>query len=290
MSDWKTRPSGLIVPAFPDPRPPMSSLPVGWPSPKPDNRVFTRPGSRPADPAGGSWSIRDLHIHAQGRADATAELLIGVAVLKCTGSIWNYYVDSTGAVWQDWEGSSGLSHRAHRMPCNPIITNSSIPDFAPTVSLRNALIDPLARTDFLPLYANHADSRFEKLGGAASLASAVRVVVREQPRDKPVDYDLFRHAALAVAQAGYKAAYEQVNHEVLEAMNDETAAELFERTANYRPKAPKDNLESVQDAADDLLRFTASAVPNLVQRTAFQSHVDRLTRLASGNDSYVRRI
>src|ERR1700761_3381552 len=113
MAEWNTRPSGLLVPAVPQSRAPMSSVPAGWPSPKPKNRTFTRPGVRPANPAGGTWSIRDLHLHVQGRANATAEILIGVAVLKKVGAIWNYFVDATGAVWQDWEGSSNLSHRAH---------------------------------------------------------------------------------------------------------------------------------------------------------------------------------
>ena len=182
---------------------------------------------RPAEPAGGSWSIRDLHTHVEGRANATAEILIGVAVLKKVGAIWNYFVDTTGAVWQDWEGSNQLSHRAHRLPCNPIITNESIPDPVLTISLRDALIDPLARTDFLPIYANYADSRFEKSGGADSFATAVRVVAREQTRDRAIDYDLFRHAVLGVAQAGYSAAYENVGREVQNAMNDETVPEFF---------------------------------------------------------------
>jgi hypothetical protein len=286
MPEWKQRPSGLLVPAFPQSRLPMSSLPAGWPSPKPKRRIFTHPGVKPAEPAGGSWSIRDLHVHVKGRASATAEILIGVAVLKSVGAIWNYFVDTTGAVWQDWEGSSELSHRAHRLPCNPIITNQNIPDLAPTVSLRNALIDPLARTDFLPIYANYADSRFEKLGGAHSFATAVRVIAREQPRNKAIDYELFRHAVLGVAQAGYNAAYEQVGHEVQNAMNSETATEFFSRTDEYNPVAPKDVLESVQDAAYDLLRFSKSTLPDLLNRAGFQAEVDRQMRLASGRDTY----
>ncbi|HWH61516.1 MAG TPA: hypothetical protein VN682_28090 [Terriglobales bacterium] len=284
MAEWKTRPSRLLVPAFPQSRLPMSSLPAGWPSPKPRRRIFTHPGVKPAEPAAGSWSIRDLHVHVKGRANATAEILIGVAILKRVGAIWNYFVDITGAVWQDWEGSSELSHRAHRVPCNPIITNCSIPDLAPTISLRNALIDPLARTDFLPIHANYADSRFEKFGGAESLATAVRVVAREQARDRTVDYDLFRHAVLAVAQAGYNAAYEQVGREVQNAMNSETVPEFFSRTDEHNPVAPKNNLESVQDAAYELLRFSKSTMPDLVNRAGFQAEVDRQTRLASGKD------
>ena len=94
------------------------------------------------------------------------------------GAIWNYFVDTTGAVWQDWEGSTSYligtpsAVLPHHQP--------KIPNLAPAISLRDALIDPLARTDFLPIYANYADSRFEKFGGAESFATAVRVVAREQ--------------------------------------------------------------------------------------------------------------
>ena len=62
MAEWKARPSGLLVPAVPQHNAPMSSVPAGWASPTPERRIFTRPGVGPAEPAGGSWSIRDLHI------------------------------------------------------------------------------------------------------------------------------------------------------------------------------------------------------------------------------------
>ncbi|HEX7360312.1 MAG TPA: hypothetical protein VF283_07455 [Bryobacteraceae bacterium] len=179
-----------------------------------------------------------------------------------------------------------MSHRAHRVPCNPTITNRSIPDLAPTISLRNALIDPLARTDFLPLYANYADSRFEALGGADSFANAVRIIAREQPQDKPIDYDLFRHAVLGVAQAGYNAAYEQVGLQLRDAMNSETTSKFFSRRDEHKPIAPKNQLESVQDAAYDLLRFSKLTISDLVNRAAFQTEVGRQMRLASGKDAY----
>jgi hypothetical protein len=222
----------------------------------------------------------------KGRAEATAQILIGAAVLKQVGAIWNYVVHMTGAVWQDWEGSSDLSNRAHRVPCNPIIANRSIPDLAPTISFRNALIDPLARTDFLPIHANYADSRFEKLGGANSFTSAVRLVVREQARDKAVNYDLFRHAVLDVALAGYNAACQQVRREVQNAINNENVSEFASRRDRFNPIAPKHNIEAVQDAAYDLLRFSTTTTPDLLNREVFQAEADRQKRLASGRDTY----
>jgi hypothetical protein len=287
MAEWKTRPSGLLVPLVPQSAPPMSSLPVGWPSPKPKGgRIFTHPGARPVEPPGGSWSPADLHIHVKGRADATAQILIGVAVLKQVGAIWNYVVDTTGAVWQDWEGSSDLSNRAHRLPCNPTIANRSIPDLAPTISLRNALIHPLAQTDFLPIHANYADSRFEKLGGANSFAAAVRLVAREQTRGKAADYDLFRQAVLGVAISGYNTAYQQVGHELQNTINNEDARTFASRRDRFNPIAPKHNIEAAQDAAYDLLRFSTTTTPDLLNREAFQSQANRQKRLASGRDIY----
>ena len=58
------------------------------------------------------------------------------------------------------------------------------------------------------------------------------------------------------------------------------------RIDEYSPVAPKDNLESVQDAAYELLRFSKTAVPDLLNRVGFQAEVDRQMRLASGKDIY----
>ena len=46
--------------------------------------------------------------------------------------------------------------------------------------------------------------------GKYSIATAVRLVVREQERNKPINYQLFRHALQGIALPGYKAAYEAV--------------------------------------------------------------------------------
>jgi len=281
MSDWKQRPSGLLVPAFPQ-RTPMSSLPAGWDPPKPERRIYTRQGPRPVDPVPGSWSTRDLHEHVRGRAEATARILLGTAVLKHRLSIWNYVVSWTGAVWQDWEGSSAESQRAHRAPCNPTIGNSNIPDLARGPGLRNALIEPLAKTDFLPMIANYADSRFESLGGAKTLADAVGFVAREQRRDKTVDYDLFHHA-LSVALGGYGRAYEAVFTEIRERLNREGPVQLQTRIDNHNPNAPTHNFEDALEAAYDLKRFTTSATSDLLHSIPFKAEVERLNDLASSS-------
>jgi len=259
----------------------MSSLPAGWLPPKPKNRIFVRKGPRPADPPPGSWSPQDLHIHVEGRAESTARILLGVAFLKQSACIWNYVVGCTGAVWQDWEGTSEDSVRAHRAPCNPIIGNSNIPDLAGTPALRDALIEPLAKTDFLPMVTNYADSRFESLGGAKSLADAVSVVVREQPRDKPVIYDLFKHALEGVALSGYRTACDMVFNEIRDRLNREGPIELQSRIDRHNPNAPTHNLEDALEAAYDLRHYTATASSGLLHAVKFKSEVDRLNSLAT---------
>jgi hypothetical protein len=285
MGNWIHRPSGLMVPAFPH-RIPMSSLPAGWESPKPAARIFTRRGKKPIDPPAGSWSLRDLHVHVEGRADATAQLLIGVAILKQRGCIWNYHVSRTGAVWQDWKGKGAESNRAHRVPCNPIICNQNIPDIAGDwPGLRDALIDALAVTDYLPKIANHADSRFEKLGGAAAFEDAVRLVVREQERNRPLNYEAYRHALLGIAIAGYKTAYDAVWQEVLDHINNEGPEELQERIDDFNPNAPTDDLEGGLDAVFELKRYTAGATSKFLQSPGYDAELKRLSELAGGKSS-----
>ena len=71
-----------------------------------------------------------------------------------------------------------------------------------------------------------------------------------------------------------------------DAINSETVTEFFSRRDEYNPVAPKDRLESVQDAAYELLRFSKSTMPDVVIRAGFQAEVDRQMRLASGKDTY----
>lgn len=281
MSSWTQRPSGLVVPAFSQAEP-MSSLPAGWVQPKPERRIYThRPPPMPADPPPGSWSLKDLHYHVKGRADSTAQLLIGVAILKSRGCISNYVVSRTGAVWQDWKGNGDESNRAHRIPCNPTITNKNVPDIAEGLSLRDALIDALAATDYLPRLANHADSRFEVLGAADSLVSAIRFVIREQQVKVPVDYDVFRHGLIGVALSGYKAAYEKVCDEFVDRLNAESPEKLFTRIAGFRANAPTHNLEGALEAASDLRSYTAGDSSSFIHPVAFKKEAERLNDLAS---------
>jgi hypothetical protein len=280
--EWNKTISGLLVPGFSSPAP-MSSLPAGWPSSKPERRIFVKRGDRPIDPPPGSWSQRDLHVHVKGRADCTGLVLLGVAVLKQKGLIWNHVVSYTGAVWQDWEGSTPYSNRAHRVPCNPTITNRNIPDIAPTRGFQDALIEPLAKTDFLPKIANHCDSRFEALGAAAAFAAAIRLVTREQERDRPINFDLFHHALQGIALAGYKAAYEAVLLEASNYINEESGPELLERNENHSERRPKTNIETVQETAHDLLHYTSQSSTYL-NPMAFKNEIARLDRLASGSD------
>ena len=262
----------------------MTTLPAGWPSSKPDGRTITQPGASTAGELPGSWSPIYAYEHVQGRIDSTAQILLGVAVLKSKGHIWNYVVGHTGAVWQDRKGTTALSNRAHCVPCNPTITNQNIPDIAPTHGLRNALIAPLAKTDFLNKIVNHCDSRFEALGAADSFANAVRLTAREQERGKPVSYDLFFHALQGLAVAGYRAAYQRVYTEAMDALNGETSIGLQQRTEAYSVRRPKTNLEAIVETAEDLNIATAAVSTRFASQGGFDGEVTRLGALADGTD------
>jgi hypothetical protein len=241
-------------------------------------RIYT---GRAVAPNGipGSHSLADLATHVRGRADATAQVLIGVAYLKDAGSLWNDLVSHTGAVWQDLRGTPE-SPRAHRFPCNPTIGNRNIPDIPHSPALRDALIEPLAVTDFLPFHANHVDSTFERLGGADAAVAAVSFVVKQQPRGRGVDYDVFYHALVEIALRSYRAACRTAEQYFLDAVNSESVAEFLARTNDFNPKAPTDNIELVQDVASDLTRFTESIRPKALARPGFAAEVQRLALLA----------
>jgi hypothetical protein len=87
--------------------------------------------------------------------------------------------------------------RAHRFPCNPMFGYQNLPDLASwsSLALRNELKVPLAITDPLPGIANYADRLFE--AGATEhvehVERAVRWILTEQPKDKDIHQNLFRH-------------------------------------------------------------------------------------------------
>jgi hypothetical protein len=218
----------------------------------------------------------------RGRAEATAAVLIGVALLKKLNLVSSFQtVDYTGAVWQDWVGNEE-NNRAHRFPCNPTIGRHNIPDIPKPPRLKEALIKPLAKTDFLDVVVNHVDSRFEALGGKESAIAAVRFVVKEQGEGKPVNRDVIHYAAVNIAKAGYVRACAAVQAEVRTRINREGFVGMMKRNEKFKdkPLAPTGNLEAVGDVIYDYAGYTALCEPILLRAGLLAEEAKRLESFA----------
>jgi hypothetical protein len=281
MGSWHVRPSGLLVPSGFGTNP-KDGPGMGWGLPTtPNRRTFVGRGPAP-NPDTRGWNQPELHEHVRGRAEATVAVLTGVAVLKKLDMVWGFQtVHSTGAVWQDWSGNE-QNARAHRFPCNPTIGSHNIPDIPKSYRLKDALIQPLAKTDFLDLMVNHVDSRFEALGGREAAVAAVRFVLREQGQGKAVSRDVIHFAATNIAKAGYEKACSAVQAEVRQRINNENFIKLSERTqySKDKPLAPTGNLEGVEDVIYDYAGYTALCQPRLLNAGLLAEEAKRLESLA----------
>lgn len=274
-------PSGLFIPDGP-PRNLKVGPGLGWGAPDPPGkRKFVGPGKAP-NPDVRGWTEADIDQHVKGRAEATAAVLLGVALLKKLNLIGSFQqVRYTKAVWQDWSGNE-QNPRAHRIPCNPTIAYRNIPDIPKGIPLQQALIKPLAKTDFLDLVVNHVDSRFEALGAKESLAEAVRFVVKEQGEGKPVNRDVLHYAAVNVAKAGYQKACTAVHSEVMQEINGEGYSQMMERNQYWidKPLAPTGNLEQILEVASVYELYTARCEPKLLAAGPLGQEAQRLESLA----------
>lgn len=243
-------------------------------------RIFT--GKGPAPNSSGEWNLDRFCAHIRGRADATTEVLIGVAVLKKLGSVFaNQAVAYSGAVYQDWRGTK-MHPRAHRFPCNPTIGGQNLPDIRPKPKLEEALIEPLAITDFLTFEVNYVDERFEALGGKDAAVDAVQYVLLHQPQGQSVNIPMITHAVLNIALAGYQRAYALIESELVSRVNQENLKKMLERSANSKVKqrSPTLIIESIQEAAYDMHRFTNILQPTRLLPAGIQQYAQKLEQLA----------
>ena len=233
-------------------------------------------GPAPQRPRG--WNSDELHAHIRGRAEATVQILIGVAALRSLNRLPGHNVVSvTGAQWQDWRGTPDQP-RAHRFPCNPQIVGRSLPDYAANPSsLRQRLLEALAVTDFLPLHVNHADRLFEKHGGIETARQAVEEVASRQKPGVMVTHSIVEIAWRQTALPGYVRAWETVERRLQDDVNRETAAQLRARISQVRPLAPTDTIETVMDVAYDAKRSTVLvSVPGPLSRPGFEAFLGQL--------------
>jgi hypothetical protein len=162
--------------------------------------------------------LRDLELHVRGRAQATAEVAIGVAFLRSQGWIQESAVITyTGAAYQDATGTPE-HQRAHRFPCNPKINIWNLPEVPPRGAwqLRDALKRPLAVTDFVPAAVNYADGVFERSGACETVVDMIEFIVAGQTNGRPLHVNLVRHALTHIALPGYQRAYELARRKILD--------------------------------------------------------------------------
>jgi hypothetical protein len=255
----------------------MASLPA----PVREGRVFV--GKGPAPNFRGEWNLDRFCEHIRGRGEATTEILIGIAVLRKLGMLRrNDAVAEQGAYYQDWRGSVEFP-RAHRFPCNPTIGGRNLPDIPGSVKLHDALIAPLAVTDFLTFEVNYADCRFEDLGGRTAAIEAVRFVLNEQPASRDVDVDLIRHAVINIALEGYKHAYQRASAEVNSRINKENLVAMLTRNQRSidKPRNPTAILESIQQVLYDMERFTNIVLPRRILPVGIRLLADKFESLAA---------
>ena len=239
-------------------------------------RKFIGVGPAPQRPRG--WNSDELHTHIRGRAEATVQILIGVAALRSLNLLPGYNVVSvTGAQWQDWRGTRDQP-RAHRFPCNPQIAGRHLPDYAANPSsLRQRLLEVLAVTDFLPLHVNHADRLFEKHGGIETARQAVEEVASRQKPGVTVTHSIVEIAWRQTVLPGYIRAWDAVERQLQDDVNKENVAQFRERISRSRPLAPTDTIETVMDVAYDAKRSTMLvAVPGPLSRPGFEAFLGQL--------------
>jgi len=220
-------------------------------------------GIGPAPTQNKGWNLEEFHAHIRGRAEATVQVVISVAVLKANNLLSQTSpISVSGARWQDWSGTRE-SPRAHRFPCNPQISGRDLPDLADKPQLRALIQQPLAVTDFLPLYVNYADRLFEEFGGIESARRAVEYAASAQKIDCPIDISLVANAWQSIAWPGYIRAYETAERELLGRVN--------------RDNAPTDNIEAVQDVVFDAVHSTRLvSVPPTLTAGGFTAWLEQI--------------
>jgi len=240
--------------------------------------------------------------HAQGRADATAEVMVGLAYLKASGLVSSHaVVDHSGAVYQAVTSTRDYPY-AHRMPCNPILNIWSLPDLVHEHAspLRRMLIQPLAEGDIVPLVVNYADGHFERKGAPETVDRAVQFIIHEQDAGKPVNTKLIRHVIDFIVSPGYADAYQHAIDTTSE-MTDDMVEGLFGGQSITSPtfdfeltnqrsiasamasdprRRPTDDLETAKQTLESYTQIHRSYKPMLAIDERISQYADQL---ASGD-------
>ena len=287
-----TRPSGLWVP-HPTPSNKFTAQDV-----KPENRQFLG-GNAQYDRLGLTYDTFDhWRKHTRGRADSCAEVLTKVAVLRSRGGINDSEpIAVTGAVYQDFRGAPEYYQRGHRFPCNPWVGVFTLPELALRSSpvLWREMVNPLAKTDIIPNYVNYGDGLIEKAGTYESIGDAIKEVVHEQNKSKPVNPKLIQHVMQRSVLPNLRDSYEEALERVRKDFDKEFERALVGATA-FSPEAmkameqwslntrvdlakPTVSRQSVEDYLTLCIRDAATYQPPLLQTPSLETEIDRVQSL-----------
>lgn len=275
MAGWKLNEFGLLVPDSPHTYGP----PVGL------NRlrkvlgskfVLSKPGREkasgdtnpPASLQFDSLDFRNIEPHVRGRGEESVRVLVGVAFLRSKGLIGrDAPVNYAGARYQHGAGNRNFD-AAHQFPCTPIINSSPLPSFAPHGRLRDALVRPLAITDYLPKLFNYADRLFERIGGCDAVIEPIRLIMHDQKQGQPVHDKLVQYATwckllpnyLKAHQMAYNlASADQQGIDLLDpAAIDRMNEEALSTTQGLDTSKPTKNMAMVADVLWHSIKVTES--------------------------------
>lgn len=149
----------------------------------------------------------DVGRHAARRLDAMQEMIVQLAALKAGGAA-STLTTPTGARFQDFTGTRAnvAAHRAIFAPTVDGFNPAFLRPVARNPALRDAIIAPQARTDFLPKFANYGDRLFEIVAQDRTVDLMRRVMDRHKPSGG-LEFGLL-HDAMFELQELYDGAYQ----------------------------------------------------------------------------------
>lgn len=264
MPTWKLNEFGLLVPDGPY----TNGPPVGlarlrkvlgskFMFDKPRREKTAATTKPPANLMIDSLDFHNIEPHVRGRGMESVRVLVGVAFLRSKGLIGrDARVGYVGAQYQQGSGNPNFD-AAHQFPCTPTVNSFPLPRSAPQGRLRDALVRPLAVTDYLPKLFNYADRLFESSGGCDAVVEPIGLILHDQKEGQPVDAKLVQHATWVKLLPKYIEAYETAHNF---ASRDRQGIDLLDPNALDRmneaalatnqdldTSKPKQNMEMVGD-------------------------------------------
>jgi hypothetical protein len=238
-----------------------------------------------------SLDFRHIEPHVRGRGEESVRVLVGAAFLRSKGMIErDAAVGYAGARYQSGTGNKSYD-AAHQFPCTPTINSFPLPTSAPHGRLRDALVRPLAVTDYLPKLFNYADRLFESIGGCNAVVESIRHIIHDQKEGQPVYDKLIQHTTWYELLPNYVTAYRQAQKA---ASADKEGIDLLDPAAIDRlneaalstqpdmdPSKPTQNMAMVADVLWYSITFSENDSRPLASASSeINRYVAELTELA----------